>query len=92
VLGQVRLPQHQTYIGWGDELHRSAIDRAEAGAQRLVTLNDAVHGGLQCGHIQGPLQAHPTGDGIGGVCMLVELGEKPQPLLRKGQGQCLLAL
>src|ERR1700722_3458722 len=71
-------------------LERLTIDAAEGGAQGFVTSDDAVERAAQRVLIQLAAQTQPEWDMVGGTHTL-HLGQEPQPLLREGQRQRLVA-
>ena len=87
-----KIDHRHRLAGFGQgNLHRQRIDRAEAGAQRLVPGDQTVERTVQGTRRQGTFNAHGRGEVVGAVGRLQPVQE-PQPLLGEGEGVVLVRI
>src|SRR5262249_49399987 len=84
--GKIVLSEHKADVLRRDPLHWLAINHGKAGAERLMPGNNAIESLDKGLPLELPLQFDTAPHLISRACPF-ELGQKPQPLLGKGQGQ-----
>ncbi len=78
--------EEQEGAGGGDELGGPMRARAEGGAQGFMARHEELEAALQCGDVQGTLDANGGREVVAGAVGL-QLVQDPQALLGEGQGQ-----